>query len=85
LFNTNNAKVRFIINQLYKIVKVSIQASHQYAQLQQHPNYLLSHLVKEADKLWHEHTGCGIKKLYYTLNADFIVRYRFSEVFIGRG
>jgi len=73
------------MNQLYKIVGVSKQAVHQYAQREQLFNNLVSDLVKEADELRHEHPGCGVEKMYYTLNPDFIGRDRFIELFMGLG
>lgn len=73
------------MNQLYKIVGVSKQAVHQYAKREQLFNNLVSDLVKEADELRHEHPGCGVEKMYYTLKPDFIGRDRFIELFMGLG
>ena len=42
-------------------------------------------LLSEAEELRKEHPGCGVEKMYYTLNPGFIGRDRFIELFIGLG
>jgi putative transposase len=42
-------------------------------------------LLTEAEELRKEHPGCGLEKMYYSLNPDFIGRDRFIELFMELG
>ena len=42
-------------------------------------------MVVLADDIRQEHPGCGVEKLYDTLNPDFIGRDKFIEVFMDIG
>ena len=42
-------------------------------------------MVLEADELREEHPGCGVEKMYYTLQPDFIGRDRFVELMMELG
>lgn len=75
----------FSMNQLYKSVGISKQAVYQYAARQVAFDQKVTQLVMEADELRKEHPGCGVEKMYYTLNPDFIGRDRFIETMMGLG
>lgn len=42
-------------------------------------------LVKEADILKKEHPGCGVEKMYYTLQPNTMGRDKFCEIFLSLG
>lgn len=42
-------------------------------------------LIKEAEDLRAEHSGCGVEKMYYSLQPDFIGRDRFIKLFMDLG
>lgn len=73
------------MNQLYSIVGISKQAVHQYEQRENAFNKRVISLIKEAEDIRHEHPGCGVEKMYYTLKPDFIGRDRFVELFMSLG
>ncbi|MDT0645012.1 DDE-type integrase/transposase/recombinase, partial [Zunongwangia sp. F363] len=73
------------MNQLYKSVGISKQAVHSYAKRQAVFDDQLMQLMEEADELRREHPGCGVEKMYHTLNPDFIGRDRFVETFMQLG
>lgn len=45
----------------------------------------LEGLVKEADLLKKEHPGCGVEKMYHTLQPKLIGRDNFCELFLSLG
>lgn len=73
------------LNNLYQTIGISKQAVHRYQQKQQSFDIKVSDLVVEADELRSEHPGCGVEKMYYTLNPDFIGRDRFVDTFMELG
>ena len=42
-------------------------------------------LLAEVEELRSEHPGCGLEKMYYTLQPDFIGRDKFIELFMDLG
>lgn len=48
-------------------------------------NSNLNDLLTEAEALREEHPGCGVEKMYYTLNPDFIGRDKFIDLFMDIG
>lgn len=70
---------------MYSTMGISKQAIHQYNQRQELFDQQVILLVHEADKLREEHPGCGVEKMYYTLNPEFIGRDRFIELFMKLG
>lgn len=42
-------------------------------------------MLLEAEELRREHPGCGVEKMYYTLQPDFIGRDRFIAAFMSLG
>lgn len=45
----------------------------------------LSELILLADEIREEHPGCGVEKLYHTLEPDFIGRDKFIDIFMRLG
>jgi len=73
------------LNMLYSVLGISKQAVQQYHHRQMVFNSKISDLLIEVDELRAEHPGCGVEKMYYTLNPDFIGRDRFVETFMELG
>ncbi|MCK0131573.1 IS3 family transposase [Flavobacteriaceae bacterium F08102] len=78
-------KVSFSMNDLYKEAGLSKQAVVQYAARQQAFDNKVEQMILEADKRREDHPGCGVEKMYYTLNPDFIGRDRFIELMMEVG
>lgn len=75
----------YSLNTLYVQVGISKQAVYQYSQRQQELDRKMEQLVLEADELRKDHPGCGVEKMYRTLQPDFIGRDRFIETMMQLG
>ena len=77
--------MNYSLNSLYELVGVSKQAFHQYhirsARFAEQLG-LLEVLVREVREV---HGGCGLDKIYYQLQPDFIGRDRFIATFQALG
>jgi len=73
------------MNNLYKEAGLSKQAVAQYQVRQMAFDTKVNQLILEADDLREDHPGCGVEKMYYTLNPDFIGRDRFIELMMELG
>jgi len=73
------------MSQLYKYVGITRQAIDQYRHRQDVFDNRVLCLLLEAEELRKEHPGCGLEKMYYTLNPHFIGRDRFIELFMDLG
>lgn len=73
------------MNQLYQVIGISKQAVHKQAKNQRVYDNKMLDLIAHADKLRAKHPGCGVEKMYYSLNPDFIGRDRFIEEFMCLG
>lgn len=73
------------MNQLYQSIGISKQAVHQYQGRQVKFDHRVEQLVKQVEQLRKTHPGCGVEKMYYALNPDFIGRDRFVELFMDLG
>lgn len=73
------------MNQLYKYVGITRQAIHQYCKRQDAFDNKVLCLLSEVEELRKEHPGCGLEKIYYSLNPDFIGRDRFLHLFMELG
>ena len=56
----------------YESLNISKQAVHRYAHRQTVLDEQVSQLILEADELRKAHPGCGVEKMYDTLQPDFI-------------
>lgn len=75
----------YSLNALYREVGISKQAVMQYQRRQLVFDERIEQLSIEADELRAEHPGCGVKKMYDSLQPDFIGRDRFIEVMMDLG
>ena len=73
------------MNKLYKEVGISKQAVSQYAKRQKVFDCNVHNLIIEAEELRKEHPGCGVEKMYNTLQPDFIGRDNFIDLFMNLG
>lgn len=73
------------MNKLYKEIGISKQAVSQYAKRQKVFDYNVHNLIVEAQELRKEHPGCGVEKMYNTLQPDFIGRDNFIDLFMNFG
>ncbi len=73
------------MNKLYKEIGISKQAVSQYAKRQKVFDYNVHNLIFEAQELRKEHPGCGVEKMYNTLQPDFIGRDNFIDLFMNLG
>jgi putative transposase len=73
------------MNQLYKLIGISKQAVNQYNKRQQVFNKNVHDLILYAQELKEEHPGCGVEKMYFSLNPKFIGRDRFVDLFMDLG
>ena len=73
------------MNRLYRVLGISKQGVDQYQRRQQKFEEKMKILLSEAEQLRKEHPGCGVEKMYYTLQPDFIGRDRFIELFMELG
>lgn len=73
------------MNDLYKIVGVSKQAVHQQYRRQVIFDKKVVELVRGAERLREKHPGCGVEKMYVSLNPGFIGRDRFIDIFMDLG
>ena len=75
----------YSLNMLYKEIGISKQAVHQYLTREKIFEQKLSLLLAEVDVIRDEHPGCGVEKMYYTLNPDWIGRDRFISIMMSLG
>ncbi len=73
------------MNQLYKYVGITRQAIDQYCKRQDVFDAKIISLLSEAEEMRKEHPGCGVEKMYFSLNPGFIGRDRFIELFMDMG
>lgn len=75
----------YSLNSLYSEIGISKQAVYQYDKRQKIFNDKMFNIIELADLIRKEHPGCGVEKMYYTINPDFIGRDRFIEHFMELG
>ena len=73
------------MNQLYNTIGISKQAVFQYEKRQGIIDQKVNQLILEADELREDHPGCGVEKMYQTLNPEFIGRDRFVDMMMALG
>ena len=77
--------MRFPMAQLYGYLGISRQAVAQGMKRQAVFEGRVLVLLAEAEELRREHPGCGVEKMYFTLDPGFIGRDRFIELFMEQG
>ena len=73
------------MSQLYIYVGITRQAIDQYCRRQNAFDDRVLCLLSEVEELRKEHPGCGLEKMYYSLNPHFTGRDRFIELFMDLG
>jgi putative transposase len=73
------------MNQLYKVLAISKQAVNQHSHARQQLEQKIDLLLDQANHLRAEHPGCGVEKMYYTLQPAFMGRDKFIELFMDLG
>lgn len=73
------------MNSLYGVIGVSKQAVAQQKERQDRFDVQVTILMMEVEDLRSEHPGCGLEKMYYSLNPSFIGRDNFIELFTQLG
>ena len=73
------------MNAIYNVAGVSKQSVHQQNKRQVLFESRLSSLLLEVDLLRSEHPGCGVEKMYYTLQPDWLGRDKFIDLFMRLG
>ena len=69
------------MNRLYKVAGISKQSFHQYCKRKQQFEEKLLLLVAVVDDYREDHPAVGLRKLYHTLQPDFLGRDKFIEIF----
>jgi len=75
----------YSMNAVYREVGISKQAVAQYERRQQVINGQTVELLAAVDELREEHPGCGVRKMYNSLQPNFIGRDRFIEMMMELG
>ncbi|MEI2420958.1 DDE-type integrase/transposase/recombinase, partial [Arthrospira platensis SPKY2] len=68
-----------------RVIGVSKQAVNQAKKRQVAFDQELLMLFNLADQIKEMHPGCGVEKMYYTINPKFIGRDKFCEIFLEYG
>lgn len=84
-FRLNKSKHSYSMNQLYKTIGISKQAVHQQQKRQLLFDENVRDLLLEVEELRAEHPGCGVEKMYATLQPEFIGRDRFIALMMDLG
>jgi hypothetical protein len=70
---------------MYRLVGTTKQSVSQYLKRRKIFDEQLKILMMEVDDLRIDHPGCGVEKMYYTLNPDFLGRDSFIDIFMSLG
>lgn len=73
------------MTELYRYIGITRQAVAQYSSRQFAFDNSVICLLSEVEGLRADHPGCGLEKMYYTLNPVFLGRDRFIELFMDMG
>lgn len=73
------------MNSVYEISGVSKQAVHRFNQRACNQSELLSELIVQVDEIRSIHPGCGLEKLYDTLQPEWVGRDKFIALFMDLG
>lgn len=85
-FKTNKEEIGMhSLNKLYKVAQISKQAVHQYQKRETVFDKKLYELVLQVDLLRKVHPGCGVEKMYQSLQPNFIGRDAFIEIMMDLG
>lgn len=77
--------MNYSLNELYRAIGISKQAVHKYAKKQDLFESRICELIIQVDEIRKDHPGCGVEKMYYILQPDFMGRDKFIEAFMQLG
>lgn len=77
--------MNYSLNKLYRTIGISKQAVHRKIHRQTIFEKKLEVLLSEVESLRAVHPGCGVEKMYHTLQPRFIGRDKFIELFMRLG
>lgn len=75
----------YSMNELYRTLGVSKQAVYQALKRQAEFDMELMELIALADRIKDAHPGCGVEKMYKTLQPKAMGRDKFCEIFLSLG
>lgn len=75
----------YSLNNLYEVVGISKQAVYQYKKRNERFEQQVRILLLEVDELRAQHPGCGLEKMYWALQPDFLGRDRFVNLLSNLG
>ncbi len=73
------------MNELYRFLRLTKQAVSKCRKRQELFDAELRELVPQVDLIREEHPGCGVEKMYYSLQPKFMGRDKFIEIFMSLG
>lgn len=73
------------LNCLYKMTGTTKQSVYRHIKKKEAFEEKLLLLIKEVEDLRSLHPGCGVEKIYETLQPDFIGRDQFVDIFMSLG
>lgn len=73
------------MNAVYEISGVSKQAAHKNNKRQLSLGILLEELITQVQEIRTVHPGCGLEKLYHTLQPDWLGRDKFISICMDLG
>ncbi len=75
----------YSLTQLYSVIGISKQGVYKYERRFIDQQDKLQLLITEVDQIRKEHGGCGLEKMYYMLNPNWIGRDKFIYVMMSLG
>ena len=77
--------IPYSLNSLYRSIGLTKQAVFDYQRRQKAFDIELSDLIVQVDEIREEHPGCGVEKMYETLQPKSLGRDKFCELFMSLG
>ena len=84
-FRENRTKLGYSLNSLYQAMNISRQAVHRYFERQSLDQTRILALVDAVERERSIHKRCGLEKLYYLIQPDWIGRDRFCSLLMELG
>jgi len=77
--------IPFSLNELYRSISISKQAIYKQSEKVKQNRLKTYELRCQIDLIRQDHPGCGLEKIYYQLQPDWIGRDRFIKLFSSLG
>lgn len=84
-FRENIRGIGVSMNSVYQICGVSKQAVYKHNNRTEADHYRLNELIIQVDEIRSIHPGCGLEKLYDSLQPDWLGRDKFIAEFMNLG